>query len=118
MSTSDTSQELVTIDSITGFLRGKIETKDPISPSLWLDAAQKINVLLQDLDEAVVEAEIAKNVLQSTYMEDGDSAAKSKVKTEASEPYRAYLLLKAKRERAIEFIRIAKKRVEVQHWDQ
>lgn len=110
-------QDLVTITSIENWFRENVEQRIPIAPSKYLDAAQKIVVLLSNLDDDLTTAEMAVNRRVAAYMESGDSAAGAKLKVKALPEYENYLRMNAQKERAIEFIRICKKKVEIQQWD-
>ncbi len=111
-------ENLVTIELIEEWFRKMIEARDPISPATWLDGAQKMNVLMQGLDEELIEADMGVNKEIAHMIEvDGQSAAGARLLVKGKDVYHRYLSLKAKKERVVEFIRIAKKRVELQQWD-
>lgn len=111
-------QKFITIEAILTWFKSQVEQKAPIAPSTWLDGAQKVNALFGELDEQLIKAEVAVNREQARFLEIGKSAAASKVLAKNTESYELYLTTKARREQAIEFIRIAKKRVEQPRWDQ
>lgn len=108
----------VTLDTILNWFEKSVEEKTPVPPSVWLDGASKLNALLGNLDDDLAGLEMDYRAVKVCFLEEGKSAAESEARAKASEAYRAYLKTKAKRERVIEFIRLAKKRTEVPGWDQ
>jgi len=110
-------QKLVSLDSILAWYREKIESKQPIPPSIWLDGAAKLEVLVEELDEDLVEAKMAVNEEKASLVREGNSVAAADALVEATPAFRTYLTLKAKKERVVEFIRLAKKRTELSTWD-
>lgn len=108
----------MTIDSLIGELKRRIEGNMPISPGEWLDSASQLNVLLMSLEDDLIKAEMVVNVSMATLMTGGATAAHAKTMTKAMDEYKHYLELKAKKEHVIEFVRLAKKRVELARWDQ
>lgn len=108
----------MTIDTIIDGLKKRIEGNQPISPGEWLDKASELNVLLMNLEDELIKAEMAVNISMATLMTGGATAAHAKTMTKGMDEYRTYLTLKAKKEHVIEFVRLAKKRVELAHWDQ
>ena len=46
-------QEKVTLDSIMDWMKEMVESKNPIKPSIYLDGAVKLNILLEDLDDEI-----------------------------------------------------------------
>lgn len=110
--------ELVTIDGILGWFHDQVEKKQPISPATWIEGCQKVNALLGNLDQDLVGAEMAYRRLRSKLVSDEDtSSAKAETIAKASDEYQNYLLLKAKKKQIESFIQIAKKSVELKHWD-
>lgn len=81
------NEDLVSIDSIIAWMKKSVEEKQPIAPSTWLDAAAKLNVLMGDLDDEIMQAKFA------------------------------YETLQRKRDRIVELGRIAKKRTELKDWE-
>lgn len=108
----------MTIDSIIQELSTRIQENKPISPGEWLDRASELNVLLLNLEDDLIEAEMAVNIGMAGRMEEGATAAHAKTIVKGTDDYRRYLQLKAKKEHVIEFVRLAKKRVELARWDQ
>lgn len=110
-------QKKVTIDTILDWFTDSVEKAIPISPTLWLDGATKLNALLGNMDDSLIEAEMSYRRLRSGFIEDGKTAAEAETRSKASDAYRDYLKLKAKRDRCSEFIMLAKKRAGVQSWE-
>lgn len=100
--------ELITVDTIINAMKGWVETKHPISPDVFVDAAGKLAILLGDENDKLffLQQDVAK--CKVMFIEGGDSVAKAEVKTEASNLYREMCSQKAKVEQIQEFIRIAK----------
>ena len=99
---------LITIDTITNWLLMQVQTKQPIHASTWLDAAQKIVVLLQTEQEKLFDLEQDIAVRGNVLLEAGESVAKAKSKVEELEVYKNARKQKAKIDRAIELIRVSK----------
>lgn len=105
-------EEAVSIDSMMAWFKERIESRQPVPPSLYLDAAAKAIVLLQDLDEELTAAEMEVHRTKAKLIETlTASSAKELVK--ATDAYGTYLTLKAKKERVLGFIQVAKKRTEI-----
>ncbi len=102
-------QELVTIDKITEWLTEQVQNKFPIDAHTWIDCAQKMNVLLQGEQEKLFALEQEVALSKKILFEDPTmTAAKAKIYIEATEEYKNARSQKAKIERCIEGIRIAK----------
>jgi site-specific DNA-adenine methylase len=106
-----------TLDDILAKLKEMAETKQPVDMTLYLDAAAKMLILLQDLDEELVDAQMTVANAKAQLITDGKSVSASQVIIEATPHYRTLLTLKAKRERIGEFIRVCKKRTEINNWE-
>lgn len=98
----------ITTDTILQYLKEAIESKTPISPHTWLDAAMKLNLLLQDESSKLYVAEQECAKMRAELVESGKTAASAKITIEASNEYRYAREQKAKIERVIEAIRLAK----------
>lgn len=83
--------------------------KRTIDPQTWLDAASKLNVLLQVEIEKLIDMKLAISKLQAVYLANGDTAAKAKVKVEAMDEWAQVQKQQALIERAKETILLAKK---------
>lgn len=101
-------EHLVTVDTILGAFNEWIINKKVIDPHLWLDGAQKINVLLEDEQGKLFEIQQVLAVQRKVLIEQGSTVAKARVMIEATNEYKEFCKQKAKIERAIEFIRISK----------
>ena len=102
--------DLITTDTIINAMKGWVETKHPISPDVFVDAAGKLAILVGDENDKLffLQQDVAK--LKVMHIESGDSVAAAEVKTEASNLYRDMCVQKAKIEQIQEMIRIAKLR--------
>ena len=101
--------DLVTIDSIQKHFEDSIQQKLPIGPGVWIDAAQKINVLLGDEHDKlyVLEQQVAE--MKAVHISDtGFSVAKANAIVEASPITTQMKMQRAKIGRIEEFIKIAK----------
>ena len=98
----------VTVDAILDWLKKTIIEKKPISPGLWVDSALKLNILRGEEEDklAQLQQEIARE--KALNIEGGDSVAKAKAKSEATDAYKEMNKQRAKLERITEAIRIAK----------
>jgi hypothetical protein len=108
--------ELVTVDSILEWFKNNIETRQVIPMTSYLDAATKLNILKESVDNGIIEFNSFLAQTKVDFIEQGDSVAKAKAKIEAMEEYRQLKQLEAKKERVEEFIRIIKVRARQQDW--
>lgn len=101
-------KEPITVDLILDTLQEWVEHKQIIGPSLWLDAAQKLTVLVGDVQDELflTEQKIAQKKLD--FIETGDSVAKAKVRIEGLDEFVKARQLEAKMDRVMELIRISK----------
>lgn len=99
----------VTVDTILGKLQEWVENKTPIDAATWLDAAMKLTILISDTQHELflIEQALAQKKLNcmDTYH---DSAAKAKIRCEASDEYVQAKKLEAKIEQVTELVRISK----------
>jgi hypothetical protein len=102
------TNEIVTTEVIIGWLKDNIEQKIPIAPSRFIDAAQKLNVLLSDEHAKLFKMQQVVAQMKAELMEGDSTAAKAKIMVEASNEYAAYCIQKAYIGRIEEMIRIAK----------
>ena len=105
--------EQTTIPSILNWFTEAIKNRQPIRPDLYLDAASKLLILSQDLDEQLAEYETKMAEREMELIEKGETVARSKSLKRRAVDFRMYLMTKALKERVVEFIRLSKKRVEV-----
>lgn len=99
---------LTTVDQISAFLTKEVQDGKPVDPATWLEAALAINQLLQFEQEKlfILEQNIAK--AKTNFIESGKTASASKVAVESLDTYVEMRKQKAKVERAIEMIKLAK----------
>ena len=97
-----------TVDSVIAWFEETVKSRTPISPNRWVEAAADLNVLQSGEQEKYFELlqEIAQ--MRVKHLENGFTVAKAKVYIETTDEYRHALILKAKIDRIVEFIRIAK----------
>lgn len=107
-SARNTMNEPVTTETIIGFLKDCVEQKIPVAPSMFLDSAFKLNLLLGDEIDELLELEQKVAMLRTKYILEGDTVAKSKAKVEASDYYRMARKQKARIDQINEHIRISK----------
>lgn len=102
--------DLVTTDTIIGWLNEQVTNKYPISPTTFLDAAVKLNLLLADEQEELFNLQQKVAQLKIDYLQDDDkrNVSKAKMMVEASDDFRLMKNQQAKIDRIIEFIRLAK----------
>jgi hypothetical protein len=111
------NDDLTTVDKILEYVEDKVEHKIPFSPGAYLDLAQKMTSLMGNLDDELIQAKMKVNRRMAELCKE-ESVAKAKMVIQAEPEYEVYLRLDAKRKQAEEFIRLAKKRVELQSFDQ
>ena len=104
------NDEIVTTDLILEAMKGYVTSKQQIPPSLWLDAASKLVVLIGDENDKLFELQQKVAETRKRGIEAGDSVAKSKVMVEAMDCHKEMRKQEAKIEQIWEFVRIAKKR--------
>lgn len=101
-------EDKVTTDTILEALKGWVENKTPIAPHLWIDACSKLNILKGDEVKILFDLQQKVALRKVALIENGDSVAKAKAKTDASEEYKNFKIQEAKIEMIEESIRIAK----------
>ena len=104
----------MTLDSILLEIQDLVEKGIDLSVAQWIDLAAKINILLMSLETDLIKAEMAVNREKALMGDTTDANATPLVK--AMPVYETYLLLKAKRDRAEETIRLAKQRTRIEPW--
>lgn len=100
-------KDLVSIDKIIEFLKESVEEKKVLPPSIWLDAAGKLNVLLGDEHDKLCELQQQVAEEKARFISE-HSVAKAEVLVEAMPIHTDMKKQKAKITRIEEFIRIAK----------
>lgn len=110
---------MTTIDEILSFLAKAVRENTPISASQWLNYASQLNVMMMELEDELVKAEMAynSNLSKSITENPEESVSRLKLIAKGSDEYKNFITLKAKKENVIEFVRLAKKRTELQAWD-
>lgn len=98
-----------TAQSIMDALQSMAERKEPIAPQMWMEAAGKINVLLQDEQDKLAEAEHVLAIKRAELIGAGQTSAATKILIEADPMYLECRKQKGLIDRAVETIRIAKK---------
>lgn len=99
---------MVNADIIINWLTEQVVNKQPVSPSVWVESAVKLNMLIGD--EQAKLFQLGQNVanMKKLLLESNESVSRAKTLVEASDEYRQYCTQKAKIERAIELIRLSK----------
>ncbi len=83
--------------------------KRSIGPQVWMDAASKLNVLLQGEVEDLIDKKLTIAKVRSAYMEDGKTAAYARAQVEAMPEWAELQKQAALIDRAKEAILLAKK---------
>lgn len=101
---------MITTDTILDQIIDWVESKAPISPSLWVDASAKINVLLSEETTKLAEKEfeLAQFAQEMATGSEKLSVAAIKLACAANPLSKEIALLKAKIKRCEEMIRISK----------
>lgn len=101
---------MITTDTIVEYLKNAVEQKLPIPPTVWLDSAVKLNLLLADEQEELFNLQQKVAQLKIDFLQDDDkrNVSKAKMMVEASDDFRLMKSQQAKIDRIIEFIRLAK----------
>ena len=102
--------ELVSVNTILDWMRDNVESKTPISPSLFVDAAGKLVVLIGDENDKLFDLQQKVAMFKSNLIASGHSVAKANVESQALDDYKELCKQKAKVEQIWEFVRIAKLR--------
>jgi hypothetical protein len=100
---------MITVDSILTELSESAKEGQIFSPHLYLEKAGLLNALIGEESDKyyLLRQEVSK--LIAVNVENGDSVAKAKMKSEASDLYRLMKQQESKLEQVQEAIRIAKK---------
>ena len=98
-----------TVDSVLSDMKDWVENRKPTGPHMWLEAAQTLNLLIEDEQDDMYRHEHNLATKKANLMSKPDmTAAKANIVIEADKEYLEYKLSKAKVGRVQEFIRIAK----------
>lgn len=79
-----------TVQTIIDRLAEMASKKEVISPQMWMDASQKITVLLQVEEDKLAEMEFALDKLRRAYIEDGQKVNAAEVFVRSEPEYLAY----------------------------
>jgi hypothetical protein len=105
-----------TIDSLLEEMNSKMKNGFDISPGEFLDYACKLNVLILDLDNELVDTEMQVNKKMAENLLQGETSAKARALVQATDDYWKLLRLRAKRKQVEQFIMLSKKRVDEARW--
>lgn len=100
--------EPITIDTILTWLKESVEQKRIIDAHTWVDAAQKLNVLIGDEHDKLFNLQQQVAIKKAALIVAGDSVAKAKALSECWDEYREMKRQEAKIGQIEEAIRIAK----------
>lgn len=98
-----------TVSSIITKLAEWAAEKRTIDPHTWMDAASKLNVLLQGEQEELIDKKLAMSKLRAAYLSDGKTSAYAKSQVEAMDEWADMQKQLALIGRAMETILLAKK---------
>ncbi len=101
-------QELVSIESILEWLEKSAQAKEPINPSLYIDACTRLNILVGDEDDKLADLQHEIAVQRQIHIGEGLSVASANAWVESLGTYTEMLKQKAKIERITEAIKISK----------
>lgn len=103
-------ETIITCDSIMEYFQEKTEKHMPIGANEWIEGAAKLNVLLGTEQELLFSMQqgVAKDRVELLSQKPTPSVAMVKIIVESSDEYRDMQNQKAKIDRIIEHIRIAK----------
>lgn len=101
---------MVTLDLIINTLKDWVENKKNISPTLWVDAAQKLSTLLFDEYDKLAELQqITANLkLMALEAQEKKNVSEARMRVEASNEYKEMRKQESKIKNVEELIRIAK----------
>lgn len=99
-----------TASDILQVLESWAAEKRPIDPQAYIDAAMKLTLLLGDESDKLYEFEQNCAIERVKLIDDGKSVSESKARLEASDEFKKARSQKAKIERMIETVRLAKLR--------
>lgn len=100
--------KLVTCDLILNWLKEQVEQKRIVSPSTYVDACTKLNLLSGDEHDKLFGMQQEISGMKVIWMKEGDSVAAAKAKVEATDNYRMMKSQEAKIKRIEEAVRIMK----------
>ena len=102
------TDQLVTTDLILGTLQDWVEEKHPIDAHTWVNAAQKLNILIGDEHDKffLLEQKVAQ--MEVDYLAENNTSASAKTKVKATDLYKEARKQGAKIKQIEEMIRLAK----------
>ena len=100
--------ERITADSVIEWLSSQVAEKHVIGPHVWMDAAQKLTVLIGDEHDKLFDLQQQVAQMKVKLMDDGATAAKAKIYVEASDTYKQMCKQRAKIEGVEEMICVTK----------
>ena len=101
-------QEKITIDTIINYLTEQVENKQPVDAHTWVDAAQKLNMLLGNEHEKLFDLQQKISLMRVALLEIGDTPTRAKMKVESTDEYKQMQIQRAFILRIEEMIRISK----------
>ncbi len=103
-------EEQVTLDKIIETLKGWVEDKQPIAPSVWVDAAAKMNLLLDKETDKLfdLQQKVAQKKLEFLECDPKRNVSAAKLKVETTNEYREMRQQEARIKRIEEQIKISK----------
>ena len=110
--------EKVSAESIMQAFKDRIEDKQPIAPSWWLDGASKLIVFWGDMADAYAKRKTEIAEIKVSWISQGKSVAEASVHVEATLAHQEMLQLKAKMDQITEFVRLAKQRARLASWEE
>lgn len=93
---------------LINWLTAQMANRVPISPDVYMEVAQRLNLLIADEQAHLYDLQQAVSQKKADLIMADNSVAKAKVLVEASDEYKAYLNQKARIDQIIEYIRISK----------
>ena len=102
------NDDLRTCDSILDWLKNQTESRKPIDPHRWMEAAQALNVLISDENDKLIELE---GVYANAWINERElhkTAADTRIHVEALGVFKEMKKQRAKIEQIKEAIRLAK----------
>ena len=102
------NDDLRTCDSILAWLKEQTESRRPISPQLWMEAARSLNVLSSDENDKLIDLRSQLAALRAELISAGQTGVATKMLIEANPLFAAAQRQEAKMKRIEEAIRLAK----------
>lgn len=97
-----------TLESVLRDIMEMVENRIPVSPQMWLQSAQFLNLFLEDETNKLYELQHKVNNFKLDILPKSKSVAEAKLRTEATEDYRDMKKQEAKIAQIIEYIRVSK----------